>query len=137
MNRLILFGVACRVIVLVAALVLATSGGWYLLWLLLVPPLIWDLVKLFRPTLAGSAATKFTEAGDYRVVLQVPGSNPVMVIREVRRTTGLGLLEAKQLTEAAPAVVVEKLSKQSAELVADRLRAAGARAVAAPIGDVT
>jgi ribosomal protein L7/L12 len=69
------------------------------------------------------------------VVLQLPGPNVVLVIRELRRTTGRGLLEAKQLTDDAPVVVVEGLSETSAELVAERLRAAGARALAAPIGE--
>jgi len=66
----------------------------------------------------------------------VPGPNAVRVIRELRRTRGLSLIDAKQMIDAAPVVVAEGLSEQSAELVADRLRAAGARALAAPIGEM-
>jgi large subunit ribosomal protein L7/L12 len=70
------------------------------------------------------------------VVLQVPGAKQIQVIKQVRITTGLGLTEAKKVIDDAPAVVVEGLSQESAELVADRLRAAGATALAAPIGEM-
>jgi len=136
MNRRMLLHVLPRVIVLLAAVWLATNGGWYLLWLLLVPGLAWDIFRAFRPAPAGSAPARFSEPGGYRVVLQVVGPNVIRVIREIRRTRGLDLLQAKQLVEAAPVVVAEGLSEQSAELVADRLRAAGARALAAPIGEM-
>jgi ribosomal protein L7/L12 len=136
MNRQLVLRVLPRLILLVAAIVLAMSGGWSLLWLLVVPLLVWDLVKVFRPASGGRAAERFTEPGTHRVVLQVTGSNPIAVIREIRRTRGLGLVEAKQLIDSAPVVVAEGLSEQSAALVADRLRAAGARALAAPIGEM-
>ena len=135
MSRRILFSALARVLAGLAAVWLATAGGWNLLWLLLVPALAWDIFKVFRPDLVGRTAARFSEPGGYRVVLQVPGSKPILVIREIRRTRGLGLLEAKELVESAPVVVAEGLSEQSAELVADRLRAAGARALAAPIGE--
>lgn len=137
MNQRILLGTLPRVILILVALWLAiTNGGWYLLWLLLVPALAWDIFRVFRPAPAGSAPAKFSEPGRHRVVLQVAGPNVILVIREIRRTRGLSLLEAKQLVEAAPVVVAEGLSEQSAELVADRLRAVGARALAAPIGEM-
>jgi hypothetical protein len=136
MNRRILLGALPRLIVLLLAVLLATRGGWYLLWLLLVPLLAWDIFRVFKPAPAGRVPARFGAPGRHRVVLQVTGPNPILVIREVRRTRGLGLLEAKQLVEAAPVVVAEGLSEESAELVADRLRAAGARALAAPIGEM-
>ncbi len=136
MSRRILLGAVPRGLVLLAAVWLATNGGWYLLWLLLVPALAWDIFRVFRPAPTGRAPAKFSEPGRHRVVLQVPGPNLILVIREIRRTRGLGLLEAKQMVESAPVVVAEGLSEQSAELVADRLRAAGARALAAPIGEM-
>ena len=137
MPRRILFSALARVVAVLAAVWLATAGGWNLLWLLLVPPLAWDIFKVFRPDLVGRRTpARFSEPGRHRVVLQVPGSKPILVIREIRRTRGLGLLEAKELVESAPVVVAEGLSEQSAELVADRLRAAGARALAAPIGEM-
>ncbi len=130
------FRLTLRGIVLVGAVALATKGGANLLWLLLVPALAWDSYRVIRPAPPATAAGRFTEAGEYRVVLQVPGNRVVAVIRELRRTTGKDLVAAKQIVDDAPAIVAEGLSEQSAELVADRLRAAGARAVAAPIGEM-
>ena len=135
MSRRILFSVLARVLAGLAAVWLATAGGWNLLWLLLVPALAWDIFKVFRPDLVGRTPARFSEPGGHRVVLQVPGSNPILVIREIRVTTGLGLVEAKEMAESAPVVVAENLSENSAELVADRLRRAGARALAAPVGE--
>jgi hypothetical protein len=127
--------ITIRVIVVLGALDLATKGGYALLWLLLVPPLLWDIFRTVRPAAPRPPAARFTEPGEHRVVLQVPGAKRVLVIRELRRATGKSLQEAVELVDAAPVVVVEGLSEQSAELVADRLRAAGARALAAPIGE--
>lgn len=136
MNRRILLEALPRLIVVLLAVWLAMDGGWSLLWLLFVPVFGWAIFRVFRPAPAGRVATRFSQSGRHRVVLQVAGPNLILVIRVIRRTTGLALLEAKQLAESAPVVVVEGLSEQSAELVADRLRAAGARALAAPIGEM-
>jgi ribosomal protein L7/L12 len=130
------FPITLRVVVLLGALALATKGGVDLLWLLLVPLLIWDTARVINPPPPATAAAEFAEPGEYRVVLQVAGPKLVTVIRELRRTTGKDLAEAKQIVDDAPAVVAEGLSQTSAELVADRLRAAGAMAVAAPIGEM-
>ena len=136
MNRKLVLAVVVRLIVPVAAVLLALDGGWSLLWLLIVPISAWDIFRMVRPVPAGQVPARFGEAGQHRVVLQVPGPNAVRVLRELRRTRGLSLIEAKQMIDAAPVVVAEGLSEQSAELVADRLRAAGARALAAPIGEM-
>ena len=66
----------------------------------------------------------------------MPGSRAIQVIKQLRETTGLDLVAAKKMLDDAPVVVAEGLSETSAELVADRLRAAGARALAAPIGEM-
>ena len=136
MNQRFRLGVLSRVLAAVAALWLATGGGWHLLWLVLVPLVAWDIFKLFRPVESSPVPAQFDEPGEYRVVLQVPGPRLVHVIRALRQTRHLGLEEAKEMTDAAPVVVAEGLSRQSAELVADRLRAAGAKALAAPIGEM-
>ena len=130
------FRLALRLIVLVGAINLATKGGYNLLWLLLIPFLAWDSFRTLRPSGPRTAAARFTEPGEYRVVLQVPEGKQIQVIKQIRETTALGLPEAKKLIDDAPAVVVEGLSQESAELVADRLRAAGAKALAAPIGEM-
>jgi hypothetical protein len=129
-----LLRITLRVIVLIGAVALATKGGRDLLWLLLIPLLAWDTYRVINPPEPTPPPAKFTEPGEYRVVLQVPGGKVIQVIKQIRETTHLGLVEAKKLIDDAPSVVAEGLSEQSAELVADRLRTAGARAVAAPIG---
>jgi hypothetical protein len=110
----------------------AFAGGWRVLLLAVVPWLLWDLVRTLRPA-RPRVRGEFAEPGEYRVILQVPGSSPITVIREVRRTTGQDLIAAKKIVDGWPAIVVEGLSEQSAELVADRLRQAGAKAMATPI----
>jgi len=54
------------------------------------------------------------------------GSNKVSVIKVVRALTGLGLKEAKDLVEGAPAPVKEGVSKDEAEDVKKQLEEAGA-----------
>jgi hypothetical protein len=110
----------------------AFTGGWRVLLLVVVPWLLWDLVRTLRPARPRVRA-EFAEPGEYRVILQVPGPSPITVIREVRRTTGQDLIAAKKIVDGWPAIVVEGLSEQSAELVADRLRQVGAKAMATPI----
>lgn len=135
MNRQLAFG-GLRVLLYTGVTVYCIArGGWYLLWLLVLPGVLWGLYLQFRPGGPARPAARFTAAGEHRVVLQVVGNTPIAVLREIRRTRGLGLREAKELMDAAPVVIAEGLSEQSAELVADRLRAAGARALAAPIGE--
>ncbi len=131
------------VLLLNAALIMifltaALQGGWWLLLVLLALSPAWRIYRVYRP--ADPAAPirvhpRFTEPGEHRVVLQVPGPSPVMVIREIRRTTGLDLMAAKNLVDEAPVIVKENLSESSAGLVADHLQKAGARAVASPIGE--
>ena len=136
------FPITLRVILIAAALDLATQGGFALLWLLLIPLLVWNIVRTIKPSTSTTWLStssppnaKFTEPGEYRVVLQVPGTQGIQVIKQIRATTSLDLVEAKKILDDAPTVVVEGLSEESAELVADRLRAAGAKALAAPIGE--
>jgi ribosomal protein L7/L12 len=136
MSAWTLFTLALRIAVLAGVLVLAARGGYYLLWLLLLIPLAWDIVRVFQPDRPRRPAAKYTEPGAFRVVLQVRSGTPILVIGQIRRTTGLRLPEAQKIFDDAPAIVVAGLSETSAELVADRLRAAGAKAVAAPIGEM-
>ncbi|MGI5310748.1 50S ribosomal protein L7/L12 [Rheinheimera sp. WS51] len=65
---------------------------------------------------AGPAAAA-EEQTEFNVVLAGIGANKVAVIKAVRGATGLGLKEAKELVESAPAVIKEGVSKdESAEL---------------------
>jgi large subunit ribosomal protein L7/L12 len=60
-------------------------------------------------------------------VLKDAGANKINVIKEVRALTGLGLKEAKDLVEAAPANVKEAISKDEAEKAKKLLEDAGAK----------
>ncbi len=66
------------------------------------------------------------------VWLLVTGANKLLVIKEVRLVTGLGLKESKDLVERAPTVVKERLSAADAEALVAKLKAAGATAEIRP-----
>ena len=55
------------------------------------------------------------------------GSNKVSVIKAVRAVTSLGLKEAKDLVESAPAAVKEEANKEEAENIKKQLEEAGAK----------
>ena len=74
------------------------------------------------PAAAGPAAEEQTE---FNVILKSPGDKKVEVIKAVRAITGLGLKEAKDLTEAG-GTVKEGASKEDAEKMKKDLEAAGA-----------
>jgi large subunit ribosomal protein L7/L12 len=72
---------------------------------------------------AGAAAAE--EQTEFTVVLTAFGDKKVGVIKAVREITGLGLKEAKDLVEGAPAPVKEGVSKAEAEDVKKKLEEAG------------
>jgi large subunit ribosomal protein L7/L12 len=76
------------------------------------------------PAAAGAAAEEKTE---FDVVLAEVGANKVAVIKAVRSATGLGLKEAKDLVESAPAKIKEAISKDEAEALKKELEASGAK----------
>ena len=63
---------------------------------------------------AGGAAAAAEEKTEFDVVLAEAGANKVAVIKAVRGATGLGLKEAKDLVESAPANLKEGISKEEA-----------------------
>ncbi len=75
---------------------------------------------------AGGEAAAAEEQTEFDVVLASFGSNKVAVIKAVRGITGLGLKEAKDLVESAPAPLKEGVSKDEAEEVKGKLEEAGA-----------
>jgi large subunit ribosomal protein L7/L12 len=77
---------------------------------------------------AGPAAEAVEEQTEFDVVLTSFGENKVSVIKAVRAITGLGLKEAKDMVESAPAAVKEGASKTEAEEVKKQLEEAGASA---------
>jgi large subunit ribosomal protein L7/L12 len=75
----------------------------------------------------GGAAAEEEEASDeVDVILEAAGDKKIQVIKEVRTLTSLGLKEAKDLVEAAPKAVLEKVNKETADKAKAALEAAGA-----------
>ncbi|HBV8260084.1 TPA: 50S ribosomal protein L7/L12 [Klebsiella pneumoniae] len=66
------------------------------------------------------------EKTEFDVILKAAGANKVAVIKAVRGATGLGLKEAKDLVESAPAALKEGISKDDAEALKKSLEEAGA-----------
>jgi len=81
------------------------------------------------PAAAGGDAGAAEEEGsdEVDVILEAAGEKKIQVIKEVRSLTSLGLKEAKDLVEAAPKPVLEKVNKEAADKAREALEAAGAR----------
>ena len=76
---------------------------------------------------AGAApAAAAEEKTEFDVVLKSFGAKKLDVIKAVREITGLGLKEAKEMVEGAPAKVKEGASKEDAEAIKAKLVEAGA-----------
>ncbi|WP_033291160.1 50S ribosomal protein L7/L12 [Amycolatopsis jejuensis] len=68
------------------------------------------------------------EQDEFDVVLESAGDKKIQVIKVVREVvSGLGLKEAKELVEAAPKALLEKVDKEAAEAAKEKLEAAGAK----------
>lgn len=75
---------------------------------------------------AGAAPAAAEEKTEFNVMLTNFGANKVNVIKVVRELTGLGLKEAKDLVEGAPAAVKEGIAKKDADDMKKKLEEAGA-----------
>ena len=75
-----------------------------------------------------AAAAAVEEQTEFTVTLKAFGENKVGVIKAIRAITNLGLKEAKDLVEGAPAVVKEGVSKDDAASIKKQLEEAGATA---------
>ena len=74
----------------------------------------------------GAAAAAVEEKTEFDVVLMSAGDKKIQVIKVVREVTGLGLKEAKDLVDGAPKPVKEKVSKEEAQSVKQKLEENGA-----------
>ncbi len=74
----------------------------------------------------GDAAEAEEESNEVDVILESVGEKKIQVIKEVRALTSLGLKEAKDLVEAAPKPVLEKVARDAAAKAKEQLEAAGA-----------
>ena len=104
---------------------------------------VMDLVKAFEekfgvsaaapvavaagPAAGGAAAAPAEEKTEFTVVLKASGEKKVEVIKAVRAITGLGLKEAKDLVESAPATVKEGVNKDEAAAIKKKFEEAGAK----------
>ena len=75
---------------------------------------------------APGAAAAAEEQTEFNVELTAFGANKVAVIKAVREATGLGLKEAKDMVEGAPAILKEAVSKEEGEELKKKLEEAGA-----------
>lgn len=82
-------------------------------------------VSAAAPAAAGGGAAA-EEKDAFNVVIKSAGEQKINVIKAVREITGLGLKEAKDMAEAAPATVKEGVKKAEAEAMKAKLEAAGA-----------
>ncbi len=79
------------------------------------------------PAAGAAPAEAEPEQDEFDVVLEAAGDKKIQVIKVVREiVSGLGLKEAKDLVEAAPKPVLEKVNKEQAEAAREKLAAAGA-----------
>jgi len=74
---------------------------------------------------AGAGAAVEVEQTQFDVILKSPGQAKLQIVKAVKELTGLGLKEAKDLVDAAPKAVKEKVSKSEAEQVKAQLEEAG------------
>lgn len=98
-----------------------------------------DLVKAIEEEFGVTAAAPVVVAGgdgggdaaeeqtEFDVVLEDAGASKIKVVKAVREITGLGLKDAKDLTDAAPKAIKEGVSKEEAEEMKEKLEEAGAK----------
>jgi len=88
------------------------------------------MMAMAAPAAGGGAAAvaePVEEQTEFDVILKEIGDNKINVIKEVRKITNLGLKEAKDLVESAPAPVVTAVTKEAAAEAKAALEAAGAK----------
>ncbi|HQE06136.1 MAG: 50S ribosomal protein L7/L12 [Tepidanaerobacteraceae bacterium] len=78
------------------------------------------------PAAGAAAEAAAEEQTEFDVVLASVGDQKIKVIKAVRELTGLGLKEAKELVDNAPKPVKEKVSKEEAEQIKEKLAEVGA-----------
>lgn len=99
-----------------------------------------DLVKMFEEKFGVSAAAPAAAAGpaaapaeaveeqtEFDVILESAGDKKINVLKLVRELTGLGLKEAKELVDATPKAVKEKIKKEEAEAMKAKIEAEGGK----------
>lgn len=67
-------------------------------------------------------------AGNQELVLLAAGSTPINLLRQIRQITGFGLLDARDLLQTCPSIIVTGLDQPQADDLLQTLRNAGATA---------
>ncbi len=75
---------------------------------------------------AGGDAGAVEEKSEFDVILKSAGSAKLAVVKAVKELTGLGLKEAKEIVDGAPAPIKEGVAKDEAEALKTQLEEAGA-----------
>ncbi len=79
------------------------------------------------PAAAAEAAPAASESSTQTVVMTASGANKIAVIKALREINqNLGLKEAKDMTDAVPATILENAKAEDAKAAAEKLKAAGA-----------
>ena len=82
-------------------------------------------VAVAAGTVAAEAAEEAVQT-EFDVIMTSAGQSKLAVVKLVKELTGLGLKEAKELVDAAPKAIKEKVSKEEAEALKAQLIEAGA-----------
>ena len=83
-------------------------------------------VAVAGPAAGGGGEAAAEEKNSFDVILKAPGGAKLQIVKLVKELTGLGLKEAKEVVDAAPKAVKEKVSKDEAEALKKQLEEAGA-----------
>ena len=83
-------------------------------------------VAVAGPVAGGGAGEAGEEKSDFDVILKAAGGSKLAVVKLVKELTGLGLKEAKDLVDGAPAPLKEGVAKDEAEALKKSLEEAGA-----------
>jgi len=81
----------------------------------------------FAPGAGGGAAAEVEEKTEFDAILTTAGDKKINVLKVVRELTGLGLKEAKELVDAAPKAIKEKVKKEEAEDIKKKIEEVGGK----------
>ncbi|MDP7069761.1 MAG: 50S ribosomal protein L7/L12 [Phycisphaerales bacterium] len=91
-----------------------------------IEPAAGGAVMMAGPAGGGDDAGGAEAQTEFDVILEAAGDKKIAVIKAVREATGLGLKEAKELVDAAPKAIKEKVSEDEANDLKAKLEEAGA-----------
>jgi large subunit ribosomal protein L7/L12 len=83
-------------------------------------------VAFAAPAAGGDAAPAAAEKTEFDVILKAPGAAKLELVKQVKNLLGLGLKEAKDLVDGAPATIKAGATKDEAEALREALANAGA-----------